>query len=73
MSSTVQFAPTQSDRVAGLPVHNAMGLVSYIGVPLHEEGDVYGTLVVCDTEPREFTEKEIEHARAAARLIEAAL
>ena len=61
------------DRVAGLPAHEAMGLRSYVGVPLHHEGEFYGTLVCCDTDPREFTEDEIEHARAAARLIEAFL
>jgi GAF domain-containing protein len=61
------------DRVAGLPAHEAMGLRSYVGVPLHHEGDFYGTLVCCDTDPREFTDQGIEHARAGARLLEAFL
>ena len=50
-----------------------MGLRSYVGIPLHHEGDFYGTLVCCDTDPREFTDQEIEHARTAARLLEAFL
>jgi GAF domain-containing protein len=61
------------DRVAGLPAHDAMGLQSYVGVPLHRDGSFYGTLVVSDTEPREFTDAEIEQARAAAHLVETVL
>ena len=61
------------DRVAGLPAHDAMGLQTYVGVPLHRDGSFYGTLVVSDTEPREFTDAEIERARAAARLVETVL
>jgi len=73
ISLLAQFAPAQSDRVADLPAHEAMGLRSYVGIPLHHEGDFYGTLVCCDTDPREFTDQEIEHARTAARLLGAFL
>jgi GAF domain-containing protein len=44
-----------------------------VGVPLRHKGEFYGTLVCCDTSFREFAKEEVEHARTAARLIEAFL
>lgn len=60
-------------RVAGLPAHENLGLESYLGVPLYRDGEFYGTLVSSDTEPREFTDEEIQHAKTVAKLIESVL
>ena len=66
-------AVAADDRVAGLPAHEGMGLEAYIGVPLYSDGEFYGTLAVCDTEPRTFDEADRRNARTLGRLVETAL
>jgi len=61
------------ERVAGLPAHENLGLEAYLGVPLYRADEFYGTLVVSDTEPREFTDEEIQHAKTVAKLIQSVL
>ncbi|WP_158598780.1 GAF domain-containing protein [Haloarcula sp. Atlit-120R] len=61
------------ERVAGLPAHENLGLEAYIGVPLYRDDEFYGTLVVSDTAPREFTDEEIQHAKTVAKLIQSVL
>jgi GAF domain-containing protein len=58
------------ERVAGLPAHENLGLEAYLGVPLYQDNEFYGTLVIGDTKPREFTDKEIQHGRTVAKLIQ---
>lgn len=53
-------------RVAGLPAHANLGLQSYVGVPLYRDGTFYGTVIACDTSPRDFADDDVQHAKPVA-------
>ncbi|MBX3190090.1 MAG: GAF domain-containing sensor histidine kinase [Labilithrix sp.] len=53
-----------------LPICAALGVRSYIGVPLRRsDGTIWGTLAASDTEPRETTDAELQTLVLLGRLV----
>ncbi|MCZ0925866.1 diguanylate cyclase [Halomonas janggokensis] len=62
----------QDDRISGHPCYQKLGLETYIGTPLHVDGEVWGTLNFSSATPRRrhFTDVEIELVRLVADAVE---
>ncbi|ATJ81242.1 diguanylate cyclase [Halomonas beimenensis] len=60
------------ERINGHPCYQQFGLESYIGTPLHLNGEVWGTLNFSSPHPRHqpFTQVEIELVRLIADAVE---
>ncbi|WP_058367298.1 GAF domain-containing protein [Haloparvum sedimenti] len=61
---------SSDERVAGIYANAELGLEAYLGLPITVGGEQYGTIAVCDSEPRAFDEDDRRRAEAAARLVE---
>jgi len=62
----------KDERISGHPCYLQFGLETYIGTPLHVDGEVWGTLNFSSPTPRRrhFTEVEIELVRLVADALE---
>lgn len=61
------------DRLSSTYPHTALGLDAYLGVPIEVGGEFYGTVAVCDTEPRAFDEADRRRVRTSVALVERAI
>ena len=57
-------------RVAGNPVIELLGVVAYLGVPIHAEtGEVIGSFCVIDKVPRNWTDDDIDALKRLGRSV----
>lgn len=57
-------------RVRGNPVIDLLGVVAYLGVPVHSEtGEVLGSFCVIDSVPRDWTEEDIDTLQRLGRSV----
>tara|TARA_B100000700_G_scaffold151983_2_gene168719 strand:- start:8288 stop:9952 length:1665 start_codon:yes stop_codon:yes gene_type:complete len=63
---------SQDARISGHPCYQQFGLETYIGTPLHLNGEVWGTLNFSSPHPRRapFTQMELELVRLIADAVE---
>lgn len=63
---------SQDARISGHPCYQQFGLETYIGTPLHLNGEVWGTLNFSSTSPRQapFSQVEVELVRLIADAVE---
>ncbi len=74
-SDVVSIAEMKSSMYSGHPCYDSFQLESYLGVPLHVDGEVYGTLNFSSTDPmqREWTETDRQLVRVVARWVESSI